>query len=136
MRTRGLVFFFFAQIPIACVAANCDGASLAVSGVSLQSVTRTPYLNLYHVRATVTNLGNQGQAGNAMQFVDIVQYGARLDNRGIPPLASGASYTVTYTWPRSSDAGALTSPLDFRIRMLASGELQNCASKASAGITV
>jgi hypothetical protein len=136
MRTRALVFFTLAQIPIGAAAASCGGASLAVTGVSLQNVTRTPYLNLYHVTATVTNVGNQAQAGNALQFVDVVQYDARLDNRGIPPLAPGASYTVTYTWPRSSDAGTMTSPLDFRLRFLAADEGQNCASKASAGITV
>jgi hypothetical protein len=134
VRTMSLVFLALAQLPVAAAAA-CDGANPAVTAVTLQSVSRTQHLNLYHVTAKVTNIGSEPQAGNVLQFVDVVQYDGRLDDRGIPPLAPGESFLVTYVWPRSSDAGRLTSPLNFRIRAVAPGE--GCApSKGSAGITV
>jgi hypothetical protein len=133
-RILSLVLVALVQLPIAAYAA-CDGANPAVTAVTLHGVSRTPYLNLYHVTATVTNLGNQTQSGDVLQFVDVVQYNSRLDDRGIPPLAPGQSYTITYVWPRSSDAGSMTSPLNFRMRNVAPG--QSCApAKVNAGITV
>jgi hypothetical protein len=130
-----LVSLMVAQVPLAVEAVTCDGSNLAVTAVSVRSVSRTPYLHLYHVTATVTNVGNQAQAGNALQFVDVVQYGGRLDDRGIPPLAPGQSYTVDYTWPRSADAGSGTSPLDFRLRFVSPA--QSCSpSNGRGGITV
>jgi hypothetical protein len=131
-----IVGLVLAQLPLAAAAAGCDGAAPAITSVSLQSVGKTPYLNLYHLSATVTNLGNQAQSGDALQFVDIVQYGGRLDDRGVPPLGPGQSYTVHYIWPRSSDAGTMTSPLNFKIRVVG-GSSQSCAAgKESGGITI
>lgn len=119
----------------ALAAANCDGPNPAVTSVSLRTVSHSPHLDFYHVTATVTNLGSQAQPGDALQFVDVVQYGGRLDDRGVPPLAPGQSYTVDYTWPRSADAGKMTSPLDFRMRTVTSSS--SCtATKPVAGITV
>jgi hypothetical protein len=114
---------------------SCSGPDPSVTAVSVHAVTKTAYLNLYHVSATVTNRSNVAQPGDVLQFVDVVQYGGRLDDRGIPPLAPGQSYTVTYVWPRSSDAGTGTSPLDFRIRSVTASS-QSCASEGGAGITV
>ncbi|MBV8373883.1 MAG: hypothetical protein JO302_00080 [Candidatus Eremiobacteraeota bacterium] len=132
VRIMSLVFLALLQFPIAAHA-GCDGANPAITAVTLQGVNHTPHLDLYHVTAKVTNLGNRGQSGDVLQFVDVVQYDGRLDDRGIPPLAPGQSYTVTYVWPRSSDAGKWTSPLDFRIRTVSA----TCAPvKGSAGITV
>jgi hypothetical protein len=125
-----------ASAPVsALAAANCDGPNPAVTSVALRAVSHTPHLDFYHVTATVTNLGSQAQPGDALQFVDVVQYGGRLDDRGVPPLAPGQSYTVDYTWPRSADAGKMTSPLDFRMRSAAS-PAGNCATTKAAGITV
>jgi hypothetical protein len=132
MRAMSLVFFVLSLGPIA--AAACSTANPAVTAVTLQSVTRTPYLNLYHVSATVTNNG-AAQSGDVLQFVDVVQYGGRLDDRGVPPLAPGQSYTVTYVWPRSSEAGRLTSPLNFRIRTIGSSA-ESCSTARSGGITI
>jgi hypothetical protein len=134
MRAMSLVFFVLSLGPIA--AAACSSASPAVTAVTLQSVTRTPYLNLYKVSATVTNSGGEAQSGDVLQFVDVVQYGGRLDDRGIPPLGPGQSYTVTYVWPRSADAGKLTSPLNFRIRYVGPSGAQSCTSSRSSGITI
>jgi CARDB len=136
IRTMTLVLLVLAQVPAVAAAASCDGANPVVTTVTLQSVGKTPYLNLYHLTATVTNRGNQAQAGNALQFVDIVQYGGRLDDRGVPPLGPGESYTVNYIWPRSADAGKGTSPLDFRIRSVAPMTDSCTPGKGSAGITV
>lgn len=134
-RALSLIALALVQLPVTATASTCDGSNLAVTAVSLRSVSQTPYLHLYHVSATVTNVGNQAQAGNALQFVDVVQYGGRLDDRGIPPLAPGQSYTVNYVWPRSADAGAATSPLDFRLRFVAPAQLCN-PSTGRSGITV
>ncbi|HEX3671573.1 MAG TPA: hypothetical protein VHT92_07720 [Candidatus Cybelea sp.] len=118
----------------ALAAANCDGPS--VTSVALRTVSHTPHIDYYHVTATVTNVGSQGQPGDALQFVDVVQYGGRLDDRGVPPLAPGQSYTIDYTWPRSADAGKMTSPLDFRMRSVTPSAGSCSATKAGAGITV
>jgi hypothetical protein len=134
IRITALVLFILVQVPIGIRAAACDGAGPAITSVALQSLTRTRYLDLYHVTATVTNLGNEAQPGNVLQFVDVDQYGGRLDDRGVPPLAPGQSYTVTYVWPRSAEAGKWTSPLDFRIRLVAPG--QTCRLPKAEGITV
>lgn len=134
IRTTALVLFLLAQIPVAAFAVTCDGANPAITSVALRSLTRTPYLDLYHVTATVTNLGNAAQPGNVLQFVDVDQYGARLDDRGVPPLGPGQSYTVSYVWPRSADAGKWTSPLDFRVRLVT--PVQNCTAPKTGGITV
>jgi hypothetical protein len=134
IRATALVLFLLSQIPIAGLAATCDGANPAITSVTLQGLTRTRHLDLYHVTATVTNLGSEAQPGNVLQFVDVSQYGARLDDRGVPPLGRGQSYTVSYVWPRSADAGKWTSPLDFRVRLVAPA--QNCAAPKTGGITV
>jgi len=136
IRIAAIVLFVLIQIPIASRAVTCDGTGPAITSVNLQSLTRTRYLDFYHVTATVTNLGNQAQPGNVLQFVDVNQYGGRLDDRGVPPLAPGQSYTVSYVWPRSTDAGKLTSPLDFRLRLVGSSSAQSCSTHGSGGITV
>ena len=131
-----MLAILLASAPVsALAAANCDGPNPAVTSVALRNVSHTPHLDFYHVTATVTNLGSQAQPGDALQFVDVVQYGGRLDDRGIPPLAPGQSYTIDYTWPRSADAGKMTSPLDFRMRSVTSST-DSCAATKAAAITV
>ena len=115
---------------------TCDGANPTVTSVSLRNVSHTQYLNLYHVTATVTNTGSVPQSGDVLQFVDVMQYGGRLDDRGIPPLAPGESYTVSYVWPRSAQAGKWTSPLRFRMRPVTSGSNSCAARQSGAAITV
>jgi hypothetical protein len=136
IRTAALMLFVVAQLPLGSMAATCDGANVTVTHVTVATVTRTRYLNLYHVTATVTNLGNAAQAANVMQFTDVKQYGDRLDDRGIPPLGPNQSYTVSYTWRRAVDAGNWTTPLDFQIRLVspaAGGD--NCAASNVSSIT-
>lgn len=126
-----------ATILIAAMASGCTGTQPGVVAVALHGVTRTPYLDRYRIEATVSNSGERAQAGNTMQFLDVMYYGTRIDARGIPPLAPGQSYTVTYVWPRSADAGHLTSPLDFQIRPVSPSSAESCTGGGrSAGITV
>jgi hypothetical protein len=90
-----------------------------MTSVSVHSVTKTRFLNEYRVVGTVTNVGGAMQGSNVLQFVDINQYGSRLDDRGVPPLAPGQSYSVAYVWNRSVDAGNWTTPLSFHLRGVA-----------------
>lgn len=130
IRITAVALFVLAQIPVGAQAA-CDGANPAITSVTLHGMTHTRYLDLYRVTATVTNVGGSAQSGNVLQFVDVAQYGARLDDRGIPPLAPGQSYTVAYVWPRSADAGRLTSPLDFHVRLV-SPQADACSSRVGS----
>ena len=117
-RSIAAAVFALSLLPAGVAAATCAGADPAITSVALQSVSTTRYLDFYHVAVTVTNLGSASQAGDVLQFVDVMQYGDRLDDRGIPPLAAGASYTFTYVWKRAVDAGKNTTPLNFHVRFL------------------
>ncbi len=99
------------------VAASCAGADPAIVSVSVANVTTQGALNRYHFTGRVINLGSSAQPSNVLQFVDIYQNGIRKDDRGIPPLRPGQSYTFGYDYLRSTEAGAGTSRLTFRIRM-------------------
>jgi hypothetical protein len=116
VRALTVVFLIVSQAPIVAAASGCSGADLAMTSVTVQNVTRTQYLNNYRLVGTVTNIGGAMQPSNVLQFVDISQYGDRLDDRGVPPLAPGQSYTVAYVWKRSVDAGNWTTPLSFHLR--------------------
>ena len=133
IRTAALTLFFVAQLPMGGVAATCGSSNLTVTHVTVASVTRTRYLNLYHVTATVTNRGS-AQPASAMQFTDVKQYGDRLDDRGVPPLAPNQSYTISYTWRRAVDAGNWTTPLEFQIRPV-SPMSDSCVATGTSSIT-
>ena len=129
IRTIALAVFVAAQLPGIAIAASCGGPTL--TAVAVQSMNSTRYLNYYHVTATVTNHGDAAQAGNVLQFIDVNQYGDRLDDRGVPPLAPGQSYTITYVWKRAVDAGKWTTPLDFSIRPVAPMAAGDCVASSS-----
>jgi hypothetical protein len=116
VRVLTVALLILAQAPVVAAASTCGGPDLAMTSVSVQSITKTPFLNKYRVVGTVTNVGAARQAPNVLQFVDIDQYGNRLDDRGVPPLAPGQTYTVAYVWNRSIDAGSGTTPLTFHLR--------------------
>ncbi len=115
-RTLILGFLLISQAPTGAAASVCSGADLAMTSVTVQSVAKTQFLNNYRLVGTVTNVGGTTQPSNVLQFVDINQYGNRLDDRGVPPLAPGQSYTVAYVWKRAVDAGSFTTPLTFHLR--------------------
>jgi hypothetical protein len=117
MRTVILIVVLLAQLSVSAAAAGCVGADPAITSVRVQNVTGNGGANRYTLVGTVTNLGDRKQASNVLQFVDIYQDGTRLEDRGVPPLAPGQSYTFSYVWLRASDAGTNTSAFGFRIRM-------------------
>jgi len=124
-----------AEFPIGANAADCMAGSPEVATVSVARIDHTAHLNLYHVRVTVSNRGNESQAGNTLQFVDVTQYGNRLDDKGIPPLAPGQSYSWTYVWKRSADAGTGTTPLNFQYRPYQPSQISRaCVANAAQGI--
>ena len=106
-----------ALLPASVAAATCNGPNPAITSVAVKNVTANGGVNTYHLVGTVTNLGTQGQPSNTLQFVDIYADTQKHDNRGIPPLAPGQSYTFGYDWQRSSDAGNGTTTVHFRIQM-------------------
>lgn len=107
-------------VPAAAPAASagCAGANPAITSVAVKNMTQTGQLNTYHMVGTVTNLGNEAQPSNTLQFVDIYIDQQKRNDRGIPPLAPGQSYTFGFDWDRSTDAGPGTTTVNFRTRMV------------------
>ena len=124
-RLLPLVFLALSQLPIGTAASACGGADLTVSSLRVASVHNGRYLISYRLEATATNAGRAAQVSNVLQFLDVKQYGKRLDDRGIPPLRPGQSYKVVYVWQRAVDAGKGTTPLNFRIRVVSPLPLGN-----------
>jgi CARDB protein len=118
LRVLTAVPLLLALAPAAAPAANCAGADPAITSVIVKNVTTSGQVNTYHMIGTVTNLGSQGQPSNTLQFVDVYVNQVKRDDRGIPPLAPGQSYTFGYDWQRSTDAGAGTTTAHFVIRMV------------------
>ncbi len=117
MLRSAMLVLLVSLIPMPAAAA-CYGADTAITTVVVQFVTHTQYANVYHIAATVANIGGQSQSGNVLQSLDVSQYGERLDAIGIPPLAVGAKHTVPYLFMRSRDAGDKTTTLDFHVRFI------------------
>ncbi|HLX26012.1 MAG TPA: CARDB domain-containing protein [Candidatus Cybelea sp.] len=118
IRVLSALLVLLGLTPGAAVAASCAGANPAITSVTVKNVTTSGQLNTYHLAGTVTNLGSQGQPSNTLQFVDIYVDQMKKNDRGIPPLAPGQSYTFGFDWPRSSDAGSGTTTVHFRVRMV------------------
>jgi hypothetical protein len=106
-----------ALLPGAASAATCAGPNPSITSVVVKNVTNSGTVDVYHLSGTVMNLGSQGQPPNALQFVDIYVDTVKRDDRGIPPLAAGKSYTFGYDWTRSADAGRGTTTIRFRLDM-------------------
>jgi subtilase family serine protease len=116
MRSMILVVLL-AALSANAAAASCTGADPAITSIKVQNVANDGSVNHYTLVGRVTNLGSQKQASNVLQFVDIYQNGTRLEDRGIPPLAPGQSYTFSYVWQRAADAGSNTTTFNFSIRI-------------------
>ena len=108
--------------PIGTSAASCTGANPAITSVVVKNVTSAGTLRSYHIVGTVTNLGSQAQPSNTLQFVDIYVDRQKRNDRGIPPLAPGHSYTFGFDWSRSADAGQGTTTVHFQLRMVAGSD--------------
>lgn len=127
IRIVSVALLVLAQLPAPSIAATCAGANPAVTSVVVKNVTRNGNVNQYHLEGTVRNLGSQGQPSNTLQFVDIYEGASRerLNDRGIPPLQAGQTYTFGYVWNRALDAGQNSTTLEFRVRMV---QGSNCNS--------
>lgn len=117
IRALPALLFILAIAPAAAPAATCAGADPAITSVAVKNVTSDGKTNQYHIVGTVTNAGSQAQASDTRQFVDIYVNQMKRDDRGVPPLAPGQSYTFSYTWVRAVDAGTGTTTAHFQIRM-------------------
>jgi hypothetical protein len=96
-------------------AATCSGVALSLTNTGVKSVSTQGNLNTFTLTGTVMNMGSQGQPSNTLQFVNVYQTDVKLNDRGIPPLAPGQSYTFTYDSQRSVQAGKGTSTIIFRL---------------------
>lgn len=117
LRLTIITLFLLSQSTPAWATSSCYGSNLALTSATVKGVTPAGALNQYQIGATVTNLGNAPEPNNTLQFVNMYQaeVGEKLDAKGVPPLMPGQSYTVTYTYQRSRDAGNGTTKLAFQL---------------------
>ena len=97
--------------------AACTGADPAIVSAAVKGMTSDGRVNKYAVSIRVVNLGRLKQPSNLLQSVEIWQNDIKLDMKGLPPLRPGQSYTFTYIYQRSTDAGVGTSDLTLRLTM-------------------
>ena len=116
MRTFSLFIVFTALVSPNVALAACHGVDLGITSVKVANVVSNGSLNHYTLVGTVTNGGDEKQPSNALQFVDIFTNGQRVNDRGIPPLAPGQSYTFSYVWQRSADSGNNSTLMRFSLR--------------------
>ncbi len=95
--------------------APCAGALPAISSVAVDRTTQVGEINDYTLRVSVLNRGDLSQAGNVLQSVDIYRDGTKVDQKGVPPLKAGGTYTFLYSFQRNSDAGDGTTTFTFRM---------------------
>ena len=105
------------QASMGVASAACNGADPAVMSVAVAGIRSDGGMNVYHLSGRVLNDGRTKQASNVLQFVAIYEDDIKRDVRSIPPLKPGGSFTFTYDYRRSIDAGAGTTDLIFRLDM-------------------
>ena len=115
LRPIAIALLLLAQTAVASAATTCSGPDPSIVSAVVQSVARDGGLNRYHLVGRVTNVGRAAQAANTLQFVDIFENGIKLDERGVPALKAGQSYTFAYTSSRSHQAGTGTTRLAFQL---------------------
>jgi len=110
---------FVTLVAMTTLSANaaCSGADPSLGTVSAGHVSTAGGLSTYRLTGTVTNAGNATQASDVLQSVDVFQDGQKVDTIGIPPLHPQQSYSFSYAAKRSSEAGAGTTKMLFRLRM-------------------
>ena len=115
LRMTALAFLALVLASGSSASAACSGSDPAITSVGVKSVEPAGNVNRYHLTGTVVNEGNQSQASNVLQFVDIYQGGVKVDAKGIPALAAGQSYAFSYVAQRSQDAGKGTTNITFKL---------------------
>jgi len=124
-------FLVLALAPLGA-SATCVGPKPAIGSVYVASHTSNGRVNVYNLVGTVTNVGSSAQSSNTLQFVDIWQYGVKLDARGIPPLGLGSSAHFSYAWQRAIDAAPGTTTLNFTVDVR---QGINCSAKRPYTLT-
>lgn len=122
--------------PAPALAASCRGADPAIVSVAVKGMQSSGGLNHYTLRGKVVNLGNEAQASNTLQSVDIYKGSTKLDSRGVPALRPGESYTFEYVSARSADAGDRTTALGFRMDARQPTNTGSQACNTSNGLTM
>ena len=129
---RGVLSVILLPVLLACKGAD---PVVHVTGTSTASDSQISRIT---VSFTVTNRGAMKQASNVLQFVDIYQDGIKRDTRSIPPLKPGQTFSTSYVYQRSADAGTGTTTLALRLNMRQprSRGIANCdTSNDSATVT-
>jgi subtilase family serine protease len=89
------------------IAANatpvCTGADVAITNVTVSHASNGKLMN-YTLSITVKNVGSVNQRANVLDNVSEVLDGEKKGEKGLPPLAAGASYTFPYVVQRALDA--------------------------------
>ncbi|HEX5274899.1 MAG TPA: hypothetical protein VFW34_06460 [Candidatus Rubrimentiphilum sp.] len=106
-----------AQNSIGLASSGCRGADPAIVSARVHGTTSDGRINRYALAIRVANLGSAKQPSNVLQSVEIYQNGIKLDAKGLPPLRPGQSYSFTYIFQRSTDAGEGTSTLALKLVM-------------------
>jgi hypothetical protein len=130
-RIVALMLLVLAQVSIGSASAACTGADPAVVSAVVTGTTSDGHINKYFVTGKVTNVGHQGQASNVLQSVDIYEQENKADAKSIPPLKAGQSYTFSYVYIRSTEAGTGTTNLILQLHMHqppSSPGSQNCST--------
>jgi subtilase family serine protease len=107
----------------------CAGADPAITKVTTTHVTSAG-LTTYTLSITVTNVGSSKQSGSTLDSVYEILDGEKKGEKGIPPLAAGASYTYPFTVQRAADGDLGSTEVDLHILMLEPTGVgpQNCSA--------
>ena len=109
-----LVALLLAGMPLVPTnAPSCAGADPAIVSAIVESTAQVGHLNRYTIGVTVQNMGTMKQASNLLQSVAVFQDGTKVDQKGLQPLARGASQIVMYSFNRSRGAAPRTTHLRF-----------------------
>jgi hypothetical protein len=127
MRIALVLLTALAVVPSPATA--CSGPDPSIVSVSVGHVSTAGGLSTYRLNGSVVNAGTAAQASDVLQFVDVFQSGQKVNSIGIPPLHPHQSYAFSYSAQRSSDAGAGTTKMLFRLRMKQpTGSAQDCSA--------
>jgi archaellum component FlaG (FlaF/FlaG flagellin family) len=91
-------------------------AAPAIAGAVAHELGTNGDLNTYDVAITVKNMGAT-EPSSMLQSVQVFQDATKVDQKGTPPLAAGASATVHYRLQRSSEARPGSTHLRFSLVM-------------------
>jgi hypothetical protein len=112
-------------------------AAPAITAAVAHELGSNGNLNTYDVAIVVRNSGG-AEPASLLQSVQVFQDATKVDQKGTPPLAAGASATVHYRLQRSSEARAGSTHLRFSLVMHdPHGPVSNCSgSNATYRINV